>query len=66
MQRMLITLIAYTFIGIAAYFVAVIVFGFFTWQQENPIYQLANWAQLRREWFMLLYFGGGYILIIRH
>lgn len=66
MQRMLITLIIYTFIGIAAYFVAVIIFGFFSWQQENPIYQLANWAQLRREWFMLLYFGGGYFLIIRH
>ena len=66
MLRMIIALIVYTFIGIAGYMAAVLIFGLFTWQPDNPIYQLANWAQLRFEWFVLLYFGVGYFLIIRH
>ncbi|SCJ48477.1 Alkaline phosphatase synthesis sensor protein phoR [uncultured Eubacterium sp.] len=66
MLRMIIALIIYTFIGIAGYLAAILIFGLFTWQTENPIYQLANWAQLRQQWFALLYFGVGYFLIIRH
>ncbi len=66
MLRMIIALIVYTFVGIVGYLAATIIFGFFTWQPDNPIYQLASWAQLRREWFILLYFGAGYFLIIRH
>ena len=66
MQRMIITIIAYTFIGIAAYWAARILFGFFVWDQNDPIYALAHWAELRIEWFMVIYFGGGYFFIIRH
>ncbi len=66
MLRMIIALIVYTFVGIVGYLAATIIFGFFTWQPDKTIYQLASWAQLRREWFILLYFGAGYFLIIRH
>lgn len=64
--RMIITLILYTVIGIVGFFLAIIVFGLFTWQPENPIYLLASWAELRKEWFFLIYFAVGYFLIVRH
>lgn len=64
--RMIITIILYTFVGIAGYWAARIFLGFFVWEPQDAIYQLANWAQLRIEWFILLYFGGGYFFIIRH
>ena len=64
--RMIIALILFGFSGVFIYLAAVLIFGLFPWQEDDPLYRFAIWLNLRTFWVGLLYYGIGYIVIIRH
>lgn len=64
--RMIIALILFGFSGIFIYLTAILIFGLFPWQPEDTLWILAVWLNRHTFWFGLLYYGIGYIIIIRH
>ena len=64
--RMIIALILFGFSGIFIYLAAVLIFGLFPWQPDDPLWIFANWLNMRAFWIGLLYYGIGYIIIVRH
>lgn len=65
-RRMLTAAFLLLISGVLIYFIAILVFGLFTWNGTEPIYRLAVWAALRKFWFGLLYYGAGFYIILRH
>ena len=64
--RMIIALILFGFSGIFIYLATVLIFGLFPWQPDDPLWIFANWLNMRAFWIVLLYYGIGYIIIVRH
>ena len=64
--RMIIALILFGFSGIFIYLAAVLIFVLFPWQPDDPLWIFANWLNMRAFWIGLLYYGIGYIIIVRH
>lgn len=64
--RMIIALILFGFSGIFIYLAAVLIFSLFPWQPDDPLWIFANWLNMRAFWIGLLYYGIGYIIIVRY
>lgn len=62
-RRMLTATVLLLFSGVLIYICASLIFGMFDWSGTETLYRLAVWAQMRRFWFGLFYYGiGGYIV----
>ena len=53
-------------VGVIIYMLAIFIFGTVTWQGNEPIYILAQWAFDRSLWFALIYFVVGVVGIIAY
>lgn len=64
--QLVLTLLLFTFGSAAAYVIAQLAFGMFTWQGDEFLYLLGTWIRNRQEPLGLLYLVIGYIIIVRH
>lgn len=61
--RLLLTLFLYTFAGIILYVVATTFYNSRTWYEEDLLYRMVHWIDIRQDIFFLAYILIGYITI---